>query len=149
MKFSKIRLIPKANKCPKPVSNWRPISLLNHSYKLYSSILNARLEKVTDKIVHKAQKAYTEVAVIQENILQVFETLSKANHISCPLTSLLIDFSKAFDSINHEYILEVLEFFNLGPDMIKYVKILTTRASIARRPMIRAPLNSLTPKTIL
>ena len=33
--------------------------------------------------------------------------------------------------------------------MIKYVKILKTRASIARRPMIRASLNSFTPKIIL
>ena len=33
--------------------------------------------------------------------------------------------------------------------MIKYVKILKTRASIARRPMSRASLNSFTPKIIL
>ena len=90
-------------------------ALVKGPYKLFSSIINSRLQKVIDKVIHPSQKAYSEVSVIQENILQVFENLSKANHISCPLTSLLIDFSKAFDSISHSYISKVLEHFNFGP----------------------------------
>ena len=35
---------------------------------------------------------------------------------------LLIDFSKAFDSINHEFIYESLKFFNFGPYFVKIVK---------------------------
>ena len=36
---------------------------------------------------------------------------------------MLIDFSKAFDSINHQFITKVLESFNLGPDMIGWVTL--------------------------
>ena len=35
---------------------------------------------------------------------------------------LLIDFSKGFGSINHEFIYETLEFLNLGPYFIKISK---------------------------
>ena len=35
---------------------------------------------------------------------------------------LLIDFSKAFDSINHDYIYETLSFLNFGPKFIKIIR---------------------------
>ena len=40
---------------------------------------------------------------------------------------LALDFSKAFDSISIEYILECLLKFNFGPDFIKWVKIFCSK----------------------
>ena len=39
---------------------------------------------------------------------------------------LLIDFSKAFDSINHDFIYNALRTFNFGPNFIKGIKLLLT-----------------------
>ena len=39
---------------------------------------------------------------------------------------LLVDFSKAFDSINHDFIYNALRTFNFGPNFIKGIKLLLT-----------------------
>ena len=38
----------------------------------------------------------------------------------------MIDFSKAFDKLNHGFVLSALEFFNFGPKMLKIAKTLLT-----------------------
>ena len=39
---------------------------------------------------------------------------------------LLVDFSKAFDKLNHGFVLSALEFFNFGPKMLQIAKTLVT-----------------------
>ena len=43
-----------------------------------------------------------------------------------PAAILLIDFSKAFDSISHEYIHETLAYFNFGEYFTKIVRTMLT-----------------------
>ena len=57
-----------------------------------------------------------------EIILNVLEVIAISNFQKKPGMILLIDFSKAFDSINHEFIYETLQFLNFGPYFIKIVK---------------------------
>jgi hypothetical protein len=52
----------------------------------------------------------------------VLEIIAISNFHKKPGMILLIDFSKAFDSINHEFIYESLNFFNFGPYFVKIVK---------------------------
>ena len=80
LKYSKIRLIPKANSDLTKVKNWRPIGLLCSPYKLVSGVANNRLKKVIDKICHKSQKAYSSNYIIQENLIKLVELLSKSKH---------------------------------------------------------------------
>ena len=46
-----ITCIPKGSKSRKLLKNWRPISLLNSSYKLISSSIANRIKKVLDLII--------------------------------------------------------------------------------------------------
>ena len=50
---------------------------------------------------------------ILEIILDIIETICLCNYHKKPAIILLIDFSKAFDSISHAYIYEALIFFIL------------------------------------
>ena len=59
---------------------------------------------------------------IGEIIMNVLEAVVISNFHKKPGMILLIDFSKAFDSINHEFIYETLQFLNFGPYFIKIVK---------------------------
>ena len=45
-----------------------------------------------------------------------------ANDQRKELAMVLIDFKKAFDSVSHEYLIELLTFFNISPHMIKFFK---------------------------
>jgi len=113
MRYSNIKLIPKGNKNLTQINNWRPISLLASSYKLYSGIISLRLNKVSHRI-YKAQKAYSEEYCIHEGLLSTIENISKSINSKTPLGILLVDFSKAFDNLGHLYLRQVLKFFNFG-----------------------------------
>ena len=123
LKFGRIRLIPKGDKDTAVIGNWRPISLLCTMYKLFSGICNIRIRRVVNKVCHRAQKAYAECSVIQENLLIALETMNKANKTNCPLASLLIDFSRAFDTVAHSYIRKVLKYFGFGDGFINIIMI--------------------------
>ena len=52
----------------------------------------------------------------------MLKIIAISNFHKKPGMILLIDFSKAFDSINHEFIYESLNFFNFGRYFVKIVK---------------------------
>ena len=56
----------------------------------------------------------------------ILETIAICNYHKKTAIILLIDFSKAFDSISHDYIYESLKFFNFGEYFIKIVKTMLT-----------------------
>ena len=121
MKLSKLRLIPKKGSDLSKIKNWRPIGIETAPAKMFSGVINNRFKRVIDKITHRSQKAYSETYLIQENLLNFFELLTKSNNCNVPLATLIIDFSKAFDSIAHSYIEDALKFHNFGPRFIALV----------------------------
>ena len=84
------------------------------------------MKKLLGKLISGCQKAYQNTANIGEIILDIIETIAICNHHKKPAAILLIDFSKAFDSISHNYIYESLSFFNFGDYFIKIVKTMLT-----------------------
>ena len=67
-KMGIISLIPKGDKPREYLKNWRPISLLNTSYKIISSCLAKRLKSVLDILFHENQKGFLKGRCIGENI---------------------------------------------------------------------------------
>ena len=53
-----ITLLPKGDNPLAYIKNWRPISLLNVDYKLFSGILAMRMKKVLPKIIGDQQKRF-------------------------------------------------------------------------------------------
>ena len=90
-------------------------------YKLFSGIVSLRIRKVIEKISVPCQKAYSKEFTIHENLLCMIENISKSIDKKCPLATLIIDFSSAFDSINHEYVKKCFKFFNFGPHFCKII----------------------------
>ena len=63
-----IRLIPKKDKDPSCLKNWRPLSLLNVDYKITTKALALRLKKVLPHVINNAQTRYIEGRFIGQNI---------------------------------------------------------------------------------
>ena len=72
------------------------------------------MKKLLVKLISGCQKAYQNTSNIGEIILDILENIALCNYHKTPAIILLIDFSKAFDSISHDYIYESLKFFNFG-----------------------------------
>ena len=126
---SVIRLIPKKNKNLLYLKNWRPISLLNLDYKIASKALALRLKKVLSAIVNNAQTGYVEGRFIGENIRLISDILNFTADQEIEGIALFIDFEKAFDSLEWEYLFKALDIFQFGPDFKTWVKILYTNIS--------------------
>jgi hypothetical protein len=120
-----IKLIPKKGDCTQ-IKNWRPISLLSCFYKVVSKVVNARLDKVIDKVTSMAQKAYNSKRYIHESIINTVDVIRhcEVNGVSGVILS--IDQKKAFDSVLHGYIKEVYRFFGFGQNFIRFMETIGT-----------------------
>ena len=124
-----ITLIDKKDKDITLLSNWRPISLLNTDVKLLSKVLAFRIKEVLPKIIHNNQSGYVEGRFIGEIIRTIDDIMefTKSERISGILA--FLDFEKAFDSIEWEFLHKCSEVFNFGPDFKTWVSVLYTDIS--------------------
>ena len=136
MRQSKIKLIKKNNSVDSSrITNLRPIGNLTSTYKLFSGCIALRLQSVTDTVIHRSQKAYSNKNCIQEGLFYTYELISKTLNNNSSLSCLSLDFSSAFDRISHDYLIDALKFFNFGDFFISLVKLtLTDRFAVISTP---------------
>ena len=118
-----ITCIPKEGKNLQHLKNWRPISLLNVSYKIASNCITNRIKLVLPKIINSTQKAFLKGRNISDNIKLMYDVLLYTESENIPGLLLLVDFQKAFDSISWEFVDRTLRFFNFGDDIRRWVKV--------------------------
>ena len=116
--------IPKENKEKKLLKNWRPISLLNYSYKIASAAIANRLKTVLPSILNTCQKGFIKGRYIGENIRLIYDLLFYTELNDIPGLLLSIDYQKAFDSISWSFLESALVFFNFGNDIVKWFRTL-------------------------
>ena len=123
-KLGIIILLPKPEKDKRFLSNWRPISLLNHIYKILSGALAERLKPALEHIIHPDQKGFVSGRYIGECIRNTYDIIEYAKSKNRAGLLLLIDFEKAFDSISHSFIIKSLHFFGFGFSFIKWINVI-------------------------
>lgn len=113
-KSSLLRLIPKAGKNSKEIKNWRPITLSNCDHKLITRTYNNRLLKIISPYITPTQTAYIKGRNIADNLRLLASAVRLANvEDDVNATIIALDAQKAFDSVKHEYLVEVLNKCNL------------------------------------
>ena len=123
-----ISLIPKGDKPREFIKNWRPISLINVDCKLLSGVLAYRLKKVLPKIIGNEQKGFLKNRYIGENIRTVYDLMQYLEDENREGMLLLLDFEKAFDSIEWDYLNNVLKSFGFGQQFIHWFNVLYKNA---------------------
>ena len=107
---------------PTSVKNYRPISLLTTDYKPIAKMMANRLKLVFGGLINEDQNDFTKGRNIGCNIHTIIDLIGYSDYI--PGSIVLLDIEKAFDSVEHGFLFEILTRFNLGDDFIQWVKTL-------------------------
>ena len=119
-----IALIPKSDKDQRFITNWRPPNLPETFYKLISATLANRMKPVLDKIVGQQQMAYIPGRYIAECTRNTYDLFNYAKVNNLPGIMLMIDFEKAFDSVDFRFLTATLEMFGFGEYFVNWIKII-------------------------
>ena len=116
-----ITCIPKGDKSKKYLKNWRPISLLNVTYKIASGCIAQRIRNILPQIISSDQSGFMTGRSTADNIRPFYDVLKYSNQHYNPGILLLIDFEKAFDSVAWSFLEKCLTYFNFGEDTKNWI----------------------------
>ena len=109
-KFGKVVMIKKPKKPPDLITSYRPICLTSQIGKLYERIITERMSTYMEERskYHRYQTGFRKNKSTNDHLVRLVSDIDKGFHLTNKPKStaaLLMDFSKAFDSVWHDAIL--------------------------------------------
>ena len=110
------------------ISNYRPISLLNNFYKIFTTILNNHIQDYlsSNNLIHSNQKAFVKGGSTSQHARKVIDNIYKANTNGYPLWQIFFDFKRAYDSVNHQKLFDKMKSKDINPKIIKIIQEIYT-----------------------
>ncbi|KAF5784203.1 putative RNA-directed DNA polymerase [Helianthus annuus] len=126
-----IALIPKI-KDPLGLKDYRPISLIGVINKVISKLLANRLKMVLDTVVSPSQSAFIGGRYILDGPLIINEIHSWVKKAKKKVFFLKIDFEKAYDNVNWNFVVDILSQMGFSSRWCAWVRgiISSARASV-------------------
>ena len=104
------------------MKNWRPITLLCADFKLATSCMTSRLKPILQNIISQTQKGFLTERYIGECVRIISDLMDKLEEDDIPGLLMLVDFEKAFDTVEWPFIEKTLEFYSFGSTFRKWIK---------------------------
>ena len=117
-----ITLIEKKGKDRTLLENWRPISLVNTDAKIISKVITNRIKSVLPSIIHHNQTGYIKDRFIGETVRSILDVMDFTKKEDLPGLLIFIDFQKAFDTLQWNFLSQYLSSFNFGPDFMRWIR---------------------------
>jgi hypothetical protein len=111
------------------LNNWRSITLLNVSYKIFAKALQMRLQPILMELISPDQSAFLPMCYILNNIFLTQETISHAKQSNQPFLFLKLDFSKAYDKVDLSFMFQALQILGFLVPFISMVWLLFQNAA--------------------
>ena len=106
------------------IKNWRPITLLNVDYKIFTHLIKNRIIRSVPYIISKVQSGFQAGKSTCDNLILMYLALEHFNnHPDEEGLLLQVDFEKAFDTVEHNFLFKTLEFLGFGNYLINLVKV--------------------------
>ena len=104
--------------------NWTPISLLNTDYTIISRALANRLKHVLSRLIHPNQTCCILKRTISDNCAIVRDIIQHCEATETAAAVFSLDQTKAFDSVDWQYLLTVLEKSGFRASFIAWIRLL-------------------------
>ena len=109
------------------IKNYRPITLLNTNYKLLTKMLSVHLASHIHSLIHPDQTGFIPKRTIFDPIRLSQSMCAYADFMEQDGTIVALDQEKAYDKIDHHYLLETLRKFQLPDRFIQTVLSIRTQ----------------------
>ena len=99
------------------VRNYRPLTMLNTDYKMYTRILATRMRDMVHQFVSEMQKGFVPSTFIAEAtmLLTLIENYINSEPDSRQGVFIFLDMEKAFDRVSFDFLQQAMKTLNFGP----------------------------------
>ena len=104
------------------VKNWRPISQIKLPGKLLERVVHRQLSVYFEDILHNNQHGFRNKKSTGTAIFEVLRELFQNWNEKCYSSCIFIDYSKAFDTIDHNILLNKLKIYGLDANAQLFLK---------------------------
>ena len=110
------------------VANYRPITLLNTDYKIFTKVIATRLSVVAPHLIHPDQAGFIRGRSIFDQIEQTNMTINYAKLKGMNGIIVALDQEKAYDKLTHPYLWKILEKLAFPEETVNMIKALYRNA---------------------
>lgn len=110
------------------ITNWRPVTMLNVGFKIVEKIITNRLKNVLHLIISREQFCCVDDrSIINLNSI-MRDIMFYVNNNDKQAALINLDWSKAFDRVDHDLLYAILSNFGFDPSFIQLIQMLYTDA---------------------
>ena len=102
-------------------STYRPITLLNVVYKIFSILINNRLSKIVESKLENCQIGFWPNQSTMDNIFIVRQIIEKCHEFNIELHNVFTDYTQALDSVFGDKIIKCLNKHEIPSKLIKLI----------------------------
>ena len=130
LNFGEIILLPKIKDAER-IQQYRPICLLNVSFKIFTKVATIRLNSVADNVVRPTQTAFMQGRYILDGVVTLHETVHKLHRKNMNGVIFKIDFEKAYDKVKWPFLFQVLKMKGFSPEWCALIRNFAQGGSVA------------------
>jgi hypothetical protein len=129
LNYSIITLSPK-NKEAINIKQYRPIYLLNVSFKIFTKVAVGRLTQIAEKLIIQSQTAFIPGRNIMGGAVILHETIHELHRKKMNGVILKLDFEKAYDKVKWGFIQQTLRMKGFSKKWCQWISHFVTKGSI-------------------
>jgi hypothetical protein len=132
LNFGVITLLPKKDNAVQ-IQQYRPICLLNVSFKIFTKVATIRVSQIAHKIVRPTQTAFMPGRHILEGVVVLHETIHELHRKKMDGILFIIDFEKAYDKVKWPFLQQVMRMKGFDPKWCDMIKSFVQGGSVGLR----------------
>jgi len=129
LNFGVITLLPKKAEAIM-IQQYRPICLLNVSFKIFTKVLTNIIHLVAHKVIRSSQTAFLPGRFILEGAVVLDETIHELHRKKKSGVILKLDFEKAYDKVKWPFLQQVLHLKGFSNKWISWIQQVTEKGTV-------------------